>query len=152
MGECYPTASVDTRHNGTARVEDWPPQVGFEAKEDAMYARLVRFEGAEPGVLERELEQMRTQIRSGMSGESTEMDEQQGGPSGDEMEMMRSLIKRVLVLADRGKGSSAMVVFADSEDDIRRLDTIFSQMSPPEGGGQRQSVDVYEVAIDEASS
>lgn len=114
-----------------------------------MYARLVRFEGAEPSVLERELEQMRTQIQSGMSGE---VDEQSGGPDREQMETMRKLIKRVLVLADRDQGSSAMVVFTDTEGDIRQIDAMFNQMSPGEGGGQRQSVDIYEVAIDEQSS
>ena len=116
-----------------------------------MYARLVRFEGAEPGILERELEEMRAQIQAGMSGESVEMDEQPGGPSRDQMETMRRLIKQVLVLADRDKGSSAMIVFTDTEDEIRTLDEMFNAMSPGEGGGQRQSVDIYEVAIDERS-
>ena len=114
-----------------------------------MYARLVRFEGAEPSVLERELEQMRTQIKSDMSGE---VDEQPGGPNQEQMETMHKLIKRVLVLADREQGSSAMVVFTDTEGDIRQIDAMFNQMSPGEGGGQRQSVDIYEVAIDEQSS
>jgi hypothetical protein len=114
-----------------------------------MYARLVRFEGAEPSVLERELEQMRAQIQSGMSGEA---DDQSGGPNQEQMETMRKLIKRVLVLADRDQGSSAMVVFTDTEGEIRQLDAMFNQMSPGEGGGQRQSVDIYEVAIDEQSS
>ena len=116
-----------------------------------MYARLVRFEGAEPGILERELEQMRTQIQAGMSGEPMEAAEEPGGPSGEQMETMRQLIKRVLVLADRDKGSSAMVVFTDTEDEIQQLDAMFNEMSPGEGGGQRQSVDIYEVAIDERS-
>jgi K+/H+ antiporter YhaU regulatory subunit KhtT len=117
-----------------------------------MYARLVRFEGAEPSVLERELEQMRTQIQSGMSGEQVEVDDQSGSPNREQMETMHKLIKRVLVLADRDQGSSAMVVFTDTEGEIRQLDAMFNQMSPGEGGGQRQSVDIYEVAIDEQSS
>jgi hypothetical protein len=116
-----------------------------------MYARLVRFEGAEPSVLERELGEMRTQIQSGRSGEPEMGEQSPGGPNREQMETMRKLIKRVLVLADRDKGSSAMVVFTDSESDIRRLDAMFNEMSPGEGGGQRQSVDIYEVAIDEQS-
>ena len=68
------------------------------------------------------------------------------------METIRKLVKRVLVLADRDQGSSAMVVFTDTEGEIRQLDAMFNQMSPGEGGGQRQSVDIYEVAIDEQSS
>lgn len=117
-----------------------------------MYARLVRFEGAEPTVLERGLEEMRSQIKSDMSGEPAESAESTGGPDREQMEMMRALIKRVLVLADRDKGSSAMVVFTNTEDEIRQIDAMFNQMSPGEGGGQRRSVDIYEVAIDEQSS
>jgi hypothetical protein len=113
-----------------------------------MYARLVRFDGAEPSVLERELEEMRAQIKGGMSESAGG---QEGGPTGEQMETMRKLIKRVLVLADRDQGSSAMVVFTEGEDEIRQLDAMFNEMSPGEGGGQRQSVDIYEVAIDESS-
>jgi hypothetical protein len=124
-----------------------------------MYARLVRFEGAEPSVLERELDEMREQIKGGMSGESGGGGQegesggggQEGGPTREQMETMRKLIKRVLVLADRDQGSSAMVVFTEGEDEIRQLDAMFNEMSPGEGGGQRQSVDIYEVAIDESS-
>ena len=111
-----------------------------------MYARLVRFAGSEPEALEREIEGMRKQIQSGMSGQSDEQTMRQFDET--QRETLRK-IKRVLVLADRDKGSSAMVVFCDTEEDIRRIDEMFDQMSPGEGGGQRQSRDVYEVAIDE---
>lgn len=113
-------------------------------EEATMYARLVRFEGADPDVLQREIEEMRKQIQDGASDESGQLDESQ-------MEMLRKTIKRVLLLADVDKGSSAMVVICDTEDDIRRIDEMFSKMSPGEGGGKRQSVDIYEVAIDEQS-
>jgi hypothetical protein len=63
--------------------------------------------------------------------------------------VVRRLVKRVVVLADRSKGSSAMLVFCDTEDEVRELDVMFDQMSPSSGGGSRQSVDIYEVAIDE---
>lgn len=118
-----------------------------------MHVRLVRFEGAEPEVLEREIEEMRKQIQSGMSDQPTgEMNEQTAGQlDRAQMETLRKTIKRVLVFADRDKGSSAMVVFCDTEDDVRRIDQMFNQMSPGEGGGKRQSVDIYEVAIDEQS-
>jgi hypothetical protein len=109
-----------------------------------MYARLVRFEGAEPAVLEKEIDEMRKQIQAGTPDESGQIDESQ-------MEMLRKTIKRMLVLADLDKGRSAMVVFCDTEDDIRRIDQMFNQMSPGEGGGKRQSADIYEVAIDEQS-
>ena len=104
-----------------------------------MYARLTRFEGSDPQALRRELDQMGEQIRSGTP--PSEMDESQ-------VATLRA-IKRVLVLADVDKGSSAMIAFCDSEDDVRRVDALFNQMSPGDEGGKRQSVDIYEVAIDE---
>ena len=114
-----------------------------------MYARLARFEGSDPAALAQELEEMRAQIQGGM--EQTSGGE--GGPSAEQMEAMRKTIKRVLVLADVDKGSSAMVIFCDTEDDIRRMDELFNEMTPPsEGGGKRQSVDIYEVAIDNQST
>jgi hypothetical protein len=42
-----------------------------------------------------------------------------------------------------------MIAFCDSEEDVRRVDELFNQMSPGDQGGKRQSVDIYEVAIDE---
>jgi hypothetical protein len=110
-----------------------------------MHARLVRFEGAEPEVLERQIGEMRKQIEGGMSDESGQLDDAQ-------VEMLRKTIKRVLLLADVDKGSSAFVVMCDTEADIRRIDQMFSQMSPGEGGGKRQSVDLYEVAIDQQTA
>ena len=112
-----------------------------------MYARLVRFEGADPAVLEQQLQEMRQEIQRGMSGDTPS--DTTGQLDQDQMESLRTLIKGVLVLADREKGSSAMVAFTETEDEIRRLDEMFNQMSPGEGGGKRQSVDIYEVAIDE---
>jgi hypothetical protein len=110
-----------------------------------MYARLARFEGADPAVLEGEIEGMRRQLESSSNEDTTgQLDEGQ-------MEMLRKTIKQVLLLADREKGSSAMVVFTETEDEIRRIDELFNQMSPSDGGGTRQSVDIYEVAIDQQS-
>jgi hypothetical protein len=107
-----------------------------------MYARLTRFEGSDPDALRRELDQMGEQIRSGTP--PSELDESQA-------ETLRA-IKRVLVLADVDKGSSAMIAFCDSEEDVRRVDELFNQMSPGDQGGKRQSVDIYEVAIDEQTA
>ena len=104
-----------------------------------MYARLTRFEGSDPEALRRELDQMGEQIRSGTP--PSEMDESQAATL--------PAIKRVVVLADVDKGSSAMIAFCDSEEDVRRVDELFNQMSPGDQGGKRQSVDIYEVAIDE---
>ena len=105
-----------------------------------MYARLVRFEGADPEALKRELEQMGEQIRGGTP--PSEM-------TNEQSQAIRDAISRVLVLADTEKGSSAMIAFCNTEDDVRRIDEMFNQMSPGDEGGKRQSVDIYEVAIDE---
>ena len=66
---------------------------------------------------------MGEQIRSGTP--PSEMDESQ-------VATLRA-IKRVLVLADFDKGSSAMIAFCDSEEDVRRVDELFNQMSPGDG-------------------
>ena len=114
-----------------------------------MYARVARFEGGDPAALDREIDQMREQIRSGMSDESIEeAAAQPGGPSAEQMKWMRDAIKKMVVLVDPDKGGSAMVVFTETEEDIRRVDEMFNQMSPGDEGGKRQSADVYEVAID----
>ena len=67
----------------------------------------------------------------------------------DQIETLRRTIGKVLLLADRDKGTTAMLVFAGTEDEVRRVDELYDRMNPSEGGGRRQSVDVYEVAIDE---
>jgi hypothetical protein len=66
-----------------------------------------------------------------------------------EVERLLKSIKRTLVLTDAARGTSAMLVFCDSEQDVRGVDELFDAMSPGEGGGKRQSADIYEVAIDQ---
>jgi hypothetical protein len=116
-----------------------------------MYARVTRFEGSDPAVLERETESMRTQMERGLTDESIDQMAEQvkGRFERGEVERVLKSIKRTLLLTDAAKGSSAMLVFCDSEDDVRRLDELFDAMSPGEGGGKRQSADIYEVAIDQ---
>jgi hypothetical protein len=116
-----------------------------------MFARLTRFEGSDPTVLEREMEGMRTQMERGLTDESIdEMAEQvKGRFERGEIERLLKSIKRTLVLTDSDKGSSAMLLFCDTEDDVRRVDELFDAMSPGEGGGKRQTADIYEVAIDQ---
>jgi hypothetical protein len=122
------------------RAHDRPVAQLQPSRRSPMYARLARFEGADPQALEQELQQMQEQIRSRTM--PSEMSQEQA-------ETLRDAVKRVLVLADREKGSSAMIAFCDTEEDVRRIDEMFNQMSPGDRGGTRQSVDIYEVAIDE---
>ena len=116
-----------------------------------MFTRLTRFEGSDPAMLEGETEGMRTEMERGLTDESIDqMAEQVKGQfERGEVERLLKSIKRTLLLTDPAKGSSAMLVFCDSEDDVRRLDELFDAMSPGEGGGKRQSADIYEVAIDQ---
>lgn len=116
-----------------------------------MYARLTRFEGSDPAVLKQELKGMRQQMESGLADEAIDQiaDQVKGQFDRDEIARLLKSIKRTLVLADAEKGSSAMVLFCDTEADIRDVDRLFDAMSPGEGGGRRQSADIYEVAIDQ---
>jgi hypothetical protein len=107
-----------------------------------MYVRIARFEGAEAEALDQQLEGIRQQIAEGrerMAG---------GDVQGEEAEAMRA-VRRTIVAVDREGGRTAAIIFADTEEDMRKVDAWMNSMSPDSGGGQRTSVDVYEVAIDE---
>ena len=119
-----------------------------------MFARVTRFEGSEPAKLKQELAGMRDQMQSGLTDESIDqMAEQVKGQfERDEVARLMGSIKRTIVLADAEKGSSAMVLFCETEDDARGVDRLFDAMSPGEGGGRRESADIYEVSIDQTFS
>jgi hypothetical protein len=53
------------------------------------------------------------------------------------------------MVVDRDGGKGAAIQFAESEDDIRKVDAWMNSMSPAAGAGHRVSVDIYEVAIDQ---
>jgi hypothetical protein len=116
-----------------------------------MHARVTRFEGSDPAVLREEIDGMRTQMERGLTDEAIDQVAEQVKDRFERDEVARLLksIKRTLVLTDSQKGSSAMVLFCDTEDDVRGVDALFDAMSPGEGGGKRQSVDIYEVSIDQ---
>ena len=115
-----------------------------------MYARVTRFEGGDPARLRQELDDMSTQMESGLTDEAIDQMAEQvtGDFERDEVARLLRSIKRTIVLADSANGNSAMVLFCDTEEDARGVDRLFDAMSPGEGGGKRQSADVYEVAID----
>ena len=116
-----------------------------------MYARVTRFEGSDPAMLQQEIDGMRTQMESGLTVEAIDQMAEQvkGRFERAEVERLLKSITRTLVLTNSGKGSSAMVAFCDTEEDVRGVDALFDAMSPGEGGGKRQSVDIYEVSIDQ---
>ena len=119
-----------------------------------MYARVTRFEGSDPATLKQELDGMRKQMESGLTDEAVDQmaDQVKGQFERDEVARLLRSIKRTIVLADAENGSSAMIAFCDTEEDARGVDRLFDAMSPGEGGGKRQSADIYEVAIDQTFS
>ena len=116
-----------------------------------MYARVTRFEGSEPAKLKQELGEMREQMQRGLTDESIDQMAEQVKDQFERDEVARLLgaIKRTIVLADEEQGSSAMVLFCETEEDARGVDRLFDAMSPGDGGGRRQSADIYAVAIDQ---
>jgi hypothetical protein len=115
-----------------------------------MYARVTRFEGGDPATLQQELDGMRSQLEAGVTDEAVDQmaEQAQGRFARDEVERLLKSIRRTIVLSDVERGRSAMVLFCDSEEDARGVDALFDAMSPGEGGGQRQSAEIYEVSID----
>lgn len=109
-----------------------------------MYVRIARFEGAEAQALDQQLEGIRTQMDEGRARMAS------GDGPDDIPEGMRA-VKRVMVAADRKGGRMASLTFADTEDDMRKVDEWLNALSPDPGAGRRASVEIYEVAIDEES-
>ena len=107
-----------------------------------MYVRIARFEGAEAGALDKQLEGIRSQMAEGRERMAS------GTAEGEGAEGMRA-VKRVVIAADRDGGRMASLTFADTKDDMRKVDDWLNAMSPDPGAGRRASVEIYEVAIDE---
>lgn len=107
-----------------------------------MHVRIARFEGGETEALDKQIEGIKQQIAEGRQRMTS------GDVQGEEAEGMGA-IKRTIVAVDREGGRMAALAFADSEADIQKVDAWLNSLSPDTGGGQRTSVDIYEVAIDE---
>ena len=95
-----------------------------------MYARIARFEGGDPAQLDETIERVRETLGS-------------APPPGLEG------AKRVMMLVDRQTGTGLGVTFFESEDDLRRGDEALSNMTPPGPSGQRTSVEMWEVVLDQ---
>jgi len=67
---------------------------------------------------------------------------------GDDNAEMRKLVTRSMMLVDRENGRGAGLFFCDTEDELRKVDELLNNATPPPGGGQRTSVQMYEVAVD----
>jgi hypothetical protein len=95
-----------------------------------MYARVVRWEGAEAEALKRSASEIRAQAES------------EGGPPEGVP------AKGLLILNDGENGRSLAITLFETEDDYREGDATLNSMSPPdEGFGRRVSVEKYEVAV-----
>jgi hypothetical protein len=107
-----------------------------------MYVRIARFEGVDPGAIDGQLKGIKEQIaesrRRAEAGELERLEE----------DGMRAL-DRAMVTVDREGGRTASLTFAESEEDIMKVHAWMNSLSPGSGGGQRVSVEIYEVAIDE---
>jgi hypothetical protein len=58
-------------------------------------------------------------------------------------------VKRLLQLVDRESGTALGITMCESEEDMQRAHAALNEMSPGEGAGQRASVEIYEVLLDE---
>ncbi len=70
---------------------------------------------------------------------------------GNEGAEMRQLVTRSMMLVDRENGKGAGLFFCNTEDDLRKVDEVLNNATPPPGGGHRTSVQMYEVAVDSAN-
>jgi hypothetical protein len=112
-------------------------------KEDAMYARIARFEGIDMSQIDDQIAEMKRQMDEGRSG-----DLPAGAP--EQVRTLMGTVRRVLQFVDRESGTAVGIVFCETEEDMRRADTALSEMSPGEGGGRRTSLEIYEVMLDES--
>jgi hypothetical protein len=93
-----------------------------------MYARVVRWEGAEAEPLKESAARIREDAASGPP---------EGVPA-----------KGLLILQDPEAGRAMAIALFETEDDYREGDETLNSMSPPgEGMGHRVSVEKYEVAV-----
>jgi hypothetical protein len=93
-----------------------------------MYARVVRWEGADAEALD----QAAAQIRS---------DSDAGPPDGVPA-------KEMLLLNDGESGRSLAIIMFETAEDYERGHETLESMSPPgEGMGERVSVEKYDVAV-----
>jgi hypothetical protein len=99
-------------------------------KEGEMYARVAKWEGADPEAIEQTAAAIRAQAES------------EGGPPEGVP------AAGFLMLTDAEGGRTLGITLFETEDDYRQGDEALNAMSPPgEGMGRRVSVDRYEVAV-----
>jgi hypothetical protein len=108
-----------------------------------MYARVVRFEGGDPSVIDKEIADMKAQMDAARSGDVP-------ADAPEQVRMLMETVTRFVELVNRTSGASVGIAFCKTEEDVRRADAALDSMSPPENVGKRTSVDIYEVVLDES--
>ena len=61
---------------------------------------------------------------------------------------MSKLVTRSMMLVDRENARGAGLFFCKTEEDLRKVDKLLNNATPPPGGGKRTSVQMYEVVVD----
>jgi hypothetical protein len=108
-----------------------------------MYVRIARFEGVEPGGIERQANELHAALDAARSGRV---------PDGVPAEAFRTLADRttrVIALANASDGVILDLVFAETADDLAAVDGALDTLSPAEGAGRRVGVERYQVFADE---
>ena len=93
-----------------------------------MLARVTTFEGGTADGVRAAVDQLQSEVSS-------------GPPEG-----VKS--SGLTMLADPDGGRMLFIGLFESEEDLRASAAVLEGMSPPDGAGQRSSVDVYEVGAD----
>jgi hypothetical protein len=99
-----------------------------------MYVRIARFESGD-----RDWDEFAGGVRETI----------RSGGHGTPFETVSDAIVRIMLLVDRESGVGANVILCETEDDVRRTDAAFNQITPAAGRGARTSVEIYEVLMDE---
>ena len=108
-----------------------------------MYVRIARFQGGDMDEIEAEGALMKDGIAALKRGETTR----------EIPPRLAEVTNRVEMLFDRHNGNVAVCVYCESRDQVLEADRILESMTPTnKGWGTRVSADIYEVAMDEATS
>jgi hypothetical protein len=99
-----------------------------------MYVRIARFDGGERNWDEFAASVGKT-IRS--------------GGQGTPFEQVAGVTKRVMLFVDRENNKAANLFLCETEDDLRRIHAALNETTPAAGRGDRTSVEMYEVLLDE---
>ena len=108
-----------------------------------MYARVARFEGNDPSLIDEQVAEMKRQMSAARSGELP-------AETPEQARTLMDTVSRFMELVDRESGTSLGIAFCETEEDMRRADEALNEMSPPEGGPRRTAVDIFEVVLDES--